>query len=81
MQVLVRKKRVLLMKFIYHITSVSLVMCCLCFQRYILYLLKDIASELGWNEAKDDPHLKRQVLSLPKVIGHIVTNNSKQIAA
>lgn len=56
-------------------------MCCFCFQKYILYLLKDIASELGWNETKDDPHLKRQVLSLPSVIGHIVTNNSKQIAA
>lgn len=56
-------------------------MCCFCFQKYILYLLKDIASELGWNETKEDSHLKRQVLSLPKVIGHIVTSNSKQIAA
>lgn len=56
-------------------------MCCFCFQKYILYLLKDIASELGWNETKEDSHLKRQVLSLPKVNGHSVTNNSIQIAA
>ena len=73
-QFLVCMKRVLLLKFISRLTSVLPVMCCCFFQKYILYLLKDIANELGWDEAKNDPHLKRQVLSLPKVIGHIVTN-------
>lgn len=38
-----------------------------CFQKYILYLLRDIASELGWDETKSDPHLTRQVLSLAKL--------------
>lgn len=28
-------------------------------QRYILYLLTDVANELGWVEAPGDPHLKR----------------------
>lgn len=39
-------------------------MSCFCFQKYILYLLRDLAKELGWDESKDDSHLTRQVLSL-----------------
>ncbi|KAL9985906.1 hypothetical protein ACROYT_G008359 [Oculina patagonica] len=29
------------------------------YKRYILYLVDDIANELGWEEAPHDPHLKR----------------------
>lgn len=40
----------------------SCVICLFFFpQRYILYLLYDVANELGWNESSEDPHLKRQL--------------------
>lgn len=29
------------------------------FQKYIFYLLEDVAHDLGWEERKEDDHLKR----------------------